>query len=146
MLTRRSLARPGMPQTKPSTACSFLPQLVQRSSWFEGFRAKYRLREQDTNHRRGQPFARIVTGVGGRPSGRSTSGRQARGCAPVKTPMSIGITWIVAGIVSTRATHRNAPRIGHTRTSSSKSFSRSTTVFVKPILTGETPALTTSAV
>ena len=43
------------------------------------FRAKHRLREQDTDNRRGQPFARYLTGVRRRPFGRSTSGRQARG-------------------------------------------------------------------
>ena len=38
------------------------------------------------------------------------------------TPMIISTTWIAAGTVSTRAIHRKAPRIGNTRTSSSKPF------------------------
>ena len=64
--------RPGMPQipqTKTYTACSFSPQLVYRSLWFGGSRAKHRLREQDTDNRRGQPFARNSKGVRGRPFG-----------------------------------------------------------------------------
>ena len=73
MPTRRPLAQPGVPQIKAYTAYSSSPLLVQRSPWFEGFRAKHRLREQDTDNRRGQPFARNSTGVCGRPFGRSTS-------------------------------------------------------------------------
>ena len=61
MPTWRPLAQPSMPQIKTYTACSSSPQLVQRSPWFGGFRAKYRLREQDTDNRRGQPFARMTS-------------------------------------------------------------------------------------
>ena len=71
MPTRRPLSRPGMPQIETYTACSSSLQLVQRSSWFGGFRAKHRLREQDTDSRRGQPFARNSTGARGWPLGRS---------------------------------------------------------------------------
>ena len=146
MPTMRPLARLGMPQIKTYTACSSSPQLVQRPPWFGGFRAKQRLREQDKDNRREQPFAINSTGVRWRPFGRSTSGRQARGCAPAKTSTTICTTWIAAGTVSTRAIYRKAPRIGKTRTSSSKSFPRSTTVFVKPTWGGETSALPTSVV
>ena len=59
MPTRRPLARPGMPKTKTYTACSSSPQLAQRSPWFGGFRAKHRLREQDTDNWRGQPFEKF---------------------------------------------------------------------------------------
>ena len=51
MPARRPLARPGMPQIKTYTACSFSPQLVQCSPWFGGFSAKHRLREQDTDNK-----------------------------------------------------------------------------------------------
>ena len=86
------------------------------------FRAKRRPRGQGTDYRRGQRFARNSMGVCGRPFERSTSGRQARGCAPANTPTTICTTWIAARIVSSRATHRKALRIGNTRTSSSKPF------------------------
>ena len=67
MPTRRLFARPLMPQIKTYTAGYSSPQLVQRSLWFGGFRAKHRLREQDTDDRRGKPFAKNSTGVRGRP-------------------------------------------------------------------------------
>ena len=146
MPTRRPLTRPGMPQIKIYIVCSSSPQLVQLSPWFGSFRAKYRLKEQDTDSRRRQPFARNSKGIRGRPFGRSTSGLQARRCAPAKTSTTICTTWIAVGTVSTRAIHRTAPQIGNTRTSSSKPFPRSTTVFVKPISRGEILALPTSAV
>ena len=144
MPTRRLLARSGMPQTKANT-CSSSQQLVQRSLWFGGFKAKHWLRAQDTDNRRGQPFARNSTGVRGRPFGRSTSGRKARGCAPAKTPTTICTIWIAAGTISTHAIHLKAPRIRNTRKSSSKPFPRSSTVFVKPTSRGETSVLPTSA-
>ena len=72
--TRRPLAQPEMPQIRTFTACSSLPQLVHRSLWFGGYRAKHRLRQQDTDNRRGQPLARNSTDVRERPFGRSTSG------------------------------------------------------------------------
>ena len=98
------------------------------------------------DNRRGQPFARNSTGIRGRPFGRSTFRCQARGCAPGKTPATICTTWIAAGTTSARAIHRKAPRIDNTRTSSSKPFPRSTTVFVKTISRSETLALPTSAI
>ena len=55
-------------------ACFPSPGLVQRSPWFGGFKAKHRLREQGTDNRRGQLFARSSTGVCGRSSGWSPSG------------------------------------------------------------------------
>ena len=71
---RRLFARPEISQIKTYTAYSSSPQMVQRSPWFEGFRVKHRLREHDTNNRRGQPFAKNSTGVRGRSFGRSTLG------------------------------------------------------------------------
>ena len=120
MPTRRPLARPGMPQIKTYTACFSAPQLDQRSTWFGGFWQKHRLREKDTDNRRGQPFARNSTGVRGRSFGGGTPGCQARGCALAKTSITFCTIWIAAGTVSTSAIHRKAPRIDNTRTSSSK--------------------------
>ena len=140
MPTRRQLARPGMPQIKTYTACSFSSQLFQRSPWFGRFRAKHRLREQDKDNRRGEPFPKKLTGVRGR-----HLGLQARGCAPTKTPTIVFTPWVAVATVSNRAIHRKGPRIDSTRTSSSKPFPRSTTVFVKLISRGETSALPASA-
>ena len=49
------------------------------------------------------------TDVRGPLFGQSTSGWQARGCDPTKTPTTICTTWIAAGTVSMRAIHRKAP-------------------------------------
>ena len=90
MPTRRPLA--GMPQIKIYTACSSPPKLAPCSPWLEGFRAKHRLREQDTNNRRGQLFAGNSTGVrrvfaGGHSGGAHQDDKHAD--APRPTPRRI---------------------------------------------------------